>query len=158
MVIRRIRLFIWEVFDGPSAGTGFRIYGRGIGSDDCHQTRLSDETCKEITGWTTAVVDFSAPLGWRDRLPRYGTGTTCGLAGSLYRRQSARAVCSGDQDEAGAASRFGTDDSATASSRIRNRTLLTDRIDRCPGDAADFRSANDASAGARCHRRLSDVC
>jgi len=115
MVIRRIRLFIWEVFDGPSAGAGFRIYGRGIGSDDCHATRLSDEIRKEIAGRTTAPVDFPAPLGRRDQLPRYGTGTTCGLAGSLYRGQSARADRSGDQAKAGTAGRFGTDDSAAAS-------------------------------------------
>src|SRR5919109_4967725 len=102
MVIRKIGSFSVEVFDGPPTGARPGVYGRGTGPDHRHPTLLSHEIRKEITGWKTAAVDFPSALGCGNRLPRHGTGTSRGLAGSFYRRYGA-AAGRGDKTKAGSA-------------------------------------------------------
>ena len=131
MVIRKIRSFSLEVLDGPSAGARPGVYGRGIGPDHRHPTILSHEIREKITGWKTAAVDLPSALGWGNRLPRHGTGTSGGLAGSVYRGY--RTAGRGDQAKARAAgfsaTRSPINGSGDATGRfgIRSYTHAADR-------------------------------
>jgi hypothetical protein len=101
MVIRKIRSFSLEVFDGPSTGARPGVYRRGTGPDHRHPTLLAREIRQKITGWKTAAVDLPLALGRGNRLPRHGTGTSRRLAGSLYGGYRAAGCC--DQTKGGSA-------------------------------------------------------